>query len=78
MKATPLNLEEEIASLDPATARQFKETVFAMLQIVKAQNPREYRRSFSERIVNHPAIGTWPATLDVDRHIESLRDEWKS
>lgn len=77
MKTLSLNLDQELARLDPSTARQFKEAVHAMLRLVKARQPQAEREAFSNRISRHPAIGTWPETLDADQHIANLRGEWE-
>lgn len=75
MKSISLDLDRELATLDQSTAAQFKHAVLAMMRLVKAGQARK-SRPFAERIAHHPAIGTWPAHLDVDNHIASLRDEW--
>lgn len=75
MKSISLDLDRELASLDQSTAAQFKHTVWAMMRLVKAGQARK-SQSFAERIASHPAIGTWPAGLDVDVHIGAMRDEW--
>jgi hypothetical protein len=76
VKTMTLDLDREIAALDEPTAVQFKQAVFAMLQLVKAKQSHRHAAPFSERISKHPAIGTWPAYLDADKHVNALRDEW--
>lgn len=75
MKSISLDLVRELAALDQSTAAQFKYTVLAMMRRVKAGQARK-AQPFAERIARHPAIGTWPAHLDGDKHISTLRDEW--
>jgi len=75
MKSISLDLDRELASLDQSTAAQFKHAVLAMMRLVKAGQARK-SQPFGERIARHPAIGTWPAHLDGDKHIATLRDEW--
>ena len=72
-----LNLDAELAGLDPRTAMRFKLAVMAMLRVVKARETSKHDAPFGERIARHPAIGTWPAELAVDQHIAELREEWE-
>lgn len=76
MKTMTLDLDHELESLDQQSATQFKQAVLAMLRLVKARQTDRAQVPFSERIARHPAIGTWPANVDADKHIAGLRDEW--
>jgi hypothetical protein len=78
MKSVSLNLDQELASLDQTAALQFKQAVMAMLRLVKDRQAMRSEAPFFDRIARHEAIGTWPANVDVDQHIASLRDEWDS
>ena len=78
MKSVTLNLDRELASLDKTAALQFKQAVMAMLRLIKGRQAQRSEAPFAERISKHEAIGTWPAHVDVDQHITSLRDEWES
>jgi hypothetical protein len=75
MKSISLDLDRELATLDHSTAAQFKHAVLAIMRLVKAGQVRK-TQPFAERIARHPAIGTWPAELDADKHIAQVRDEW--
>jgi len=74
MKSTSFDLDQALAALDQPTALQFKQAVLTMLQLVKS---RKSQTPFAQRIASHPAIGTWPAGVNGDQHLASLRDEWE-
>jgi len=76
MKSLTLDLDHELESLDHESAMQFKQAMFTMLRLVKTRQGNRPQSPFSERIAHHPAIGTWPANVDADKHIADLRDEW--
>lgn len=77
MKSISLDLDRELASLDPPAAQQFKQAVQAMLRLVMERQQKKNRLPFSERVARHPAIGTWPSNLNADQHIAKLRNEWE-
>lgn len=76
MKPLTLDLDEELAALDPRTALQFRQTVQSLLRLVKAGPQTSSRASFTARIAGHPAIGSWPVTMDADDYVSKLREEW--
>ena len=78
MSTLALEIEKELGSLDQESARHFERAVREMLLMAKACQPRKTPVPFSERIVCHPAIGTWPADLDVERHLSEVRNEWEN
>lgn len=77
MKTVSLNLDKELASLDQKAALEFKRTVLAMLRLVKGRQARRHEAPFRERVAHHAAIGTWPVNMDIDQHLNTLRDEWE-
>jgi hypothetical protein len=76
MKLLTLDLDRELAALDHQTAAKVVHAMHVMLDLVKQRGGVGQRKSFSQRIEKHPAIGTWPSNLDVDAHIAQLRNEW--
>lgn len=76
MKTMTLDLNRELAELDEQTALQFIQAVQVMLKMVKSRQTNARTVPFHDRIVWHPAIGTWPAQVSVDEHIANLREEW--
>lgn len=78
MSTLALEIEKEMGSLEPESARHFERAVREMLLMAKASQPRKTPLPFSERIVRHPAIGTWPSALDADSHLTNVRNEWES
>ena len=77
MKSIALDLDHELESLDRTSALEFKQAMLAMLRLVKSRRAEQGRAPFAERIAGHPAIGTWPADVDADGHVERLRAEWE-
>jgi hypothetical protein len=78
MSTLALEIEKELGCLEPESARHFERAVREMLLMAKANQSRQTPVPFGERIVGHPAIGTWPAALDVDIHLTNVRREWGS
>jgi hypothetical protein len=78
MSTLALEIEKELSSLEPESARHFERAVREILLMAKSSHLRQTPVPFSARIARHPAIGTWPADLDVDRHLTGLRNEWES
>lgn len=79
MSTLTAEIEKELRALEPETARQFEKVVRDMLQLLKsnATHHPETTTSLSERLLNHSAIGTWPANLDPDTHVQTLGKEWE-
>ena len=78
MSTLALEIEKELDSLEPESARRFERAVREMLLRAKAGWTQKKPAPFGERIARHPAIGTWPASLDADRHLQELRHEWEN
>ena len=72
-------IEHELRTLEPETARHFERVLRDMLTLVKARQQPVANGSVSlaDRIVKHPAIATWPKGLDGDAHVAALRGEWE-
>ena len=70
-------IEHELRTLEPETARHFERVLRDMLTLVKArQQPvASGGGSLADRLANHPAIGTWPKGLDGDAYVAALRGE---
>lgn len=72
-------IEHELQTLEPETAQHFERVLRDMLTLVKArhQPAATGSESLGDRLVNDPAIGTWPKELDGDAHVAALRAEWE-
>ena len=75
MGALTFDIEKKLSLLEPESARHFERTVREMLLMAKSNQHRKSLAPFGSGLALHPAVGTWPATLDVDRHLTEARNE---